>query len=423
MKKRYFIFLLCGILATGFTACSGKNKTTTSEKVSVTSASEIREVESSESTSVQTTVSSSSEKIKLTESDLADVITGLGDKEIVQDTENINYLHNTLYDSDFINGITVDSSRVDVSTPGTYDITYHIDVNTEALASYLSGSIKNQAEKNTTAKIIDINKTVTVLSPEDAAREADNGIIVYGADNKPTAKSDGTEVEDPAPLSPKSCTTRQTDPINAETGETYKPEEQAEESDSSGNTSDLEKESEKKEGNNSRTANNKADKTTTENNTSKSTSATKTNTNQSQKKDTGSKTSSSDKNSTQSEKSNTTPTKKKVWVVDHAAYDEAVYETVHHDAVTHEEPVYGTIPKIICNTCGAAFDNADQLVAHQSEVKGYDEDGFPIVDSGYHIVYEQVQTGTTTVVDQAAYDEQVQTGTVHHNEIGHWEYQ
>lgn len=80
------------------------------------------------------------------------------------------------------------------------------------------------------------------------------------------------------------------------------------------------------------------------------------------------------------------------------------YETVHHDAVTHEEAVY--VSKYICNQCGATFDTADGITAHEKASYYVDEDGFGGTRCySYHVGY--VQNGTKTVTDQAAYDEQV----------------
>lgn len=79
--------------------------------------------------------------------------------------------------------------------------------------------------------------------------------------------------------------------------------------------------------------------------------------------------------------------------VTHTVHHDAVYTTVHHDQVTHEEPVYEW--RTFCYKCGA--DITGHLADHS--------------DTGCRSSYytDYVQTGTETVVDQAAWDEQVCT--------------
>lgn len=81
---------------------------------------------------------------------------------------------------------------------------------------------------------------------------------------------------------------------------------------------------------------------------------------------------------------------------------------VHHDAVTHEEPVYGTVThtveKCICNDCG---EDITSLIESTGSFAGH---AATHPDCwGYHTehlqITEQMQTGTITVVDQEAYDE------------------
>lgn len=101
-----------------------------------------------------------------------------------------------------------------------------------------------------------------------------------------------------------------------------------------------------------------------------------------------------------------TPTQKpteKVWhepvykTVHHPA-EPAVTKVVHHEAVTHEEPVYETIGISICNQCGAELIDAEARMWHF-----LDSD----TCSSYKKVAKTVQTGTTTVVDKEAWDETV----------------
>lgn len=130
---------------------------------------------------------------------------------------------------------------------------------------------------------------------------------------------------------------------------------------------------------------------------------------------------------------------------DAVTHQEPSYKTVHHDAVTHEEPVYEDVwvsetweqgaflgyksvsySVIVCNTCQAVFDNGAAFEAHamgagggtcpggyHTETRSYEDTNQPVYDSVYVPGYwDKVQTGTTTVTDQAAYDEQVQDGFI-----------
>ena len=86
---------------------------------------------------------------------------------------------------------------------------------------------------------------------------------------------------------------------------------------------------------------------------------------------------------------------------DEKTYHEAVYKTVHHEAVTeqvwvvdeaaytYEEPVYETHDRTICNVCGADITN--NRVEHSRNHALNDEGG------GYHNECIQVQVGTKTV--------------------------
>ena len=86
---------------------------------------------------------------------------------------------------------------------------------------------------------------------------------------------------------------------------------------------------------------------------------------------------------------------------DGKTYHEAVYKTVHHEAVTeqvwvvdeaaytYEEPVYETHDRTICNVCGADITN--NRVEHSRNHALNDEGG------GYHNECIQVQVGTKTV--------------------------
>lgn len=84
-------------------------------------------------------------------------------------------------------------------------------------------------------------------------------------------------------------------------------------------------------------------------------------------------------------------------------HHDAEYKTVHHDAVTHEEPVYETHYRLICNDCGADLTNLPSSDRRCHMGDHLDEGGY----GSYTNTPKQIQVGTKTVTDKAAYDEKV----------------
>lgn len=109
--------------------------------------------------------------------------------------------------------------------------------------------------------------------------------------------------------------------------------------------------------------------------------------------------------------------------------EEPIIEVIHHDAITHEEPVftekitYGTKFYAICQTCGERV--STRAVDHEGNWSLYEEGkflvGHELKNPGHKVVEEKEEnviitsnqelTGYTTIVDQEAYDEEVQNGT------------
>lgn len=116
------------------------------------------------------------------------------------------------------------------------------------------------------------------------------------------------------------------------------------------------------------------------------------------------------------------PTQKpteKVWhePVYKTVHHPAETKVVHHDAVTHEEPVYKNTIVYICNQCGAELADANARKAHYMAT----DDCW-----SYHTADKQIQTGTKTVVDKPAYDETVVVKEAWDEKVlvekGYWEY-
>lgn len=115
--------------------------------------------------------------------------------------------------------------------------------------------------------------------------------------------------------------------------------------------------------------------------------------------------------------------KEKVWVVDyktiHHPAEPAVTKTVHHEAVTHEEPVYETVVYYVCLNCGAESADFNQMKWHflDSDTCG-----------SYRKEAKKVQTGTKTVIDTPAWDEEIVVTPAKKawdetvEDGGHWEY-
>lgn len=115
--------------------------------------------------------------------------------------------------------------------------------------------------------------------------------------------------------------------------------------------------------------------------------------------------------------------REKVWVVDyksiHHPAEPAVTNTVHHEAITHAEPVYEWVGYEVCNQCGAELADTNQIMDH-------------FLDSdtciSYHHESKQVQTGTETIIDTPAWDEEIVVTPAKKawdetvEDGGHWEY-
>ncbi|MGN1433302.1 MAG: sigma-70 family RNA polymerase sigma factor [Ruminococcus sp.] len=110
------------------------------------------------------------------------------------------------------------------------------------------------------------------------------------------------------------------------------------------------------------------------------------------------------------QKATQAPTQKATEAIWHPPVTET--KVIHHEAVTHEEPIYETHSAYECNDCGSHFTDADSLMDHLDWE----------IDNGgkgsYRVVKTSVQVGTKTVVDKEAWDETV-TVTI---KDGYWEY-
>ena len=306
---------------------------------------------------------------KHSEKDLTGIISGIADKYIVQNAEGIDYLHNVQVNDDIVEHVDVDSDKVDLNQPGEYDITYTVTLNAKKLAEHLDE--KTDASKTAEEEIV-LDKTVTVVTQEDAQKLADQGKIVIGSNNETVPKSDGTVTPTPEPEGGIDNATQATPTPEAEkpsgSGSATKP------SNSGGSSSG--------------STGNKNNGSSGSSNSGNSSS--------------GSGGSSGGSGSSSSGGNGNTHTHN--W--------EAVTKTVHHDATGHyetkvitpayDEPVYEY--RSICNGCGADItDNIEHIF--ECPPGSYSNKKIQTGTIHHEAVTEQVW-----VQDTPAYDEIIVTG-------------
>ena len=420
--ERAALLAATGVLAVGMAGCGDKKAPTKTDQGP---------------TQETKTEDQKSEEVSWTEADVAVAVAGMDNVTVVQGAKDPNLLHGITYDGDIVENIEAQSD-MDLDTPGTYKVTYQITVNAEKLAEYLTvddastesvveeqEDLDPEPEKEATKDdtdidsaytvddhpTIEVEKEVTVIGKGTATDMADQDRIVISDGNTTVAKSDGSTVEEEVKV-PESTEKKGTVAIDAVTKEEVSgeiPEETTPEETTKAEEEDL-SETEAK----SDTKSDKKSETKKNSKTDKKESATKTDKKETVKSET---TKSETKKKPGSSGTVTTPaatvkptesTKQEAahthkWVQQyktetipaktHTVHHDAEYKTVHHDAVTHEEPIYEG--HYVCTVCGLDMGRSESaLDAHGAE-------------TGHGYSVEQVQVGTRTVTDQAAYDEKV----------------
>lgn len=423
--ERAALLAATGVLAVGMAGCGDKKAPTKTDQGP---------------TQETKTEDQESEEVSWTEADVAVAVAGMDNVTVVQGAKDPNLLHGITYDGDIVENIEAQSD-MDLDTPGTYKVTYQITVNAEKLAEYLTvddastesvveeqENLDPEPEKEATKDdtdidgaytvddhpTIEVEKEVTVVGKGTATDMADQDRIVISDGNTTVAKSDGSTVEEEVKV-PESTEKKGTVTIDAVTKEEVSgeiPEETVPEETTKAKEEDL-SETEAK----SDTKSNKKSETKKNSKTDKKESATKTDKKETVKSETKESTKSEAKKKPGSSGTVTTPaatvkptesTKQEAahthkWVQQyktetipaktHTVHHDAEYKTVHHDAVTHEEPIYEG--HYVCTVCGLDMGRSESaLGAHGAE-------------TGHGYSVEQVQVGTRTVTDQAAYDEKV----------------
>lgn len=423
--ERAALLAATGVLAVGMAGCGDKKAPTKTDQGP---------------TQETKTEDQESEEVSWTEADVAVAVAGMDNVTVVQGAKDPNLLHGITYDGDIVENIEAQSD-MDLDTPGTYKVTYQVTVNAEKLAEYLTvddastesvveeqENLDPEPEKEATKDdtdidsaytvddhpTIEVEKEVTVVGKGTATDMADQDRIVISDGNTTVAKSDGSTVEEEVKV-PESTEKKGTVAIDAVTKEEVSgeiSEETASEETTKAKEEDL-SETEAK----SDTKSDKKSETKKNSKTDKKESATKTDKKETVKSETKENTKSETKKKPGSSGTVTTPavtvkptesTKQEAahthkWVQQyktetipaktHTVHHDAEYKTVHHDAVTHEEPIYEG--HYVCTVCGLDMGRSESaLDAHGAE-------------TGHGYSVEQVQVGTRTVTDQAAYDEKV----------------
>lgn len=423
--ERAALLAATGVLAVGMAGCGDKKAPTKTDQGP---------------TQETKTEDQESEEVSWTEADVAVAVAGMDNVTVVQGAKDPNLLHGITYDGDIVENIEAQSD-MDLDTPGTYKVTYQITVNAEKLAEYLTvddastesvveeqENLDPEPEKEATKDdtdidsaytvddhpTIEVEKEVTVVGKDTATDMADQDRIVISDGNTTVAKSDGSTVEEEVKV-PESTEKKGTVAIDAVTKKEVSgeiSEETAPEETTKAKEEDL-SETEAK----SDTKSDKKSETKKNSKTDKKESATKTDKKETVKSETKENTKSETKKKSGSSGTVTTPaatvkptesTKQEAahthkWVQQyktetipaktHTVHHDAEYKTVHHDAVTHEEPIYEG--HYVCTVCGLDMGRSESaLDAHGAE-------------TGHGYSVEQVQVGTRTVTDQAAYDEKV----------------
>ena len=377
-------------------------------------------------TKVESTKEVATNSTKLDEDAIKDTYTGIEDMYVLEGSKDVDYLDGVLYDSSIVNGIDVDSSKVDTSKTGNYKITFSITADRTAYDTFRDAFIKSETVKDkmstdktktdkgsadkTKTETVKVKKETVVVNKDEAQKLADQNKLVRTDNGETVKKSDGTEVKTEQ-KAPASTAVTGGDVVDASAKTEVKPETTATP------TMDPEEEAKKDEVK-------KDDKK--EETKKPSTSGSKDNSGSTNKPNSGSnnggsssKPNSGSNNSNSGSSSNNKPSHTHTWV--------NVTKTVNHPAETHQEDVYedrqvkvkdAWDEKVwvktlnVCNQCGYSTTSGSAMDEHLLEY-GHSSSSKDIYETVHHdAVYEtqRVKVGTKTVTDKAAWTETVVTG-------------
>lgn len=391
-------------------------------------------------TKVESTKEVATNSIKLDEDAIKDTYTGIEDMYVLEGSKDVDYLDGVLYDSSIVNGIDVDSSKVDTSKTGNYKITFSITADRTAYDTFRDAFIKSETVKDkmstdktktdkgsadkTKTETVKVKKETVVVNKDEAQKLADQNKLVRTDNGETVKKSDGTEVKTEQ-KAPASTAVTGGDVVDASAKAEVKPETTAtptmdpkeeakkEESKKADKKEEAKKPSTSDGKDNSGSTNKPSSGSNSAGNTSKPNSG-------SNNGGSSNKPSSGSNNSNGGNSSNTEkPAHKHNWV--------NVTKTVNHPAETHQEDVYEDRQVKVkdawdeqvrvdagaeCRQCGYRTTNPDDMTMHCLEY-GHSSHNISEYKTVHHdAVYEtqRVKTGTKTVVDKAAWTETVVTG-------------
>lgn len=391
-------------------------------------------------TKVESTKEVATNSTKLDEDAIKDTYTGIEDMYVLEGSKDVDYLDGVLYDSSIVNGIDVDSSKVDTSKTGNYKITFSITADRTAYDTFRDAFIKSETVKDkmstdktktdkgsadkTKTETVKVKKETVVVNKDEAQKLADQNKLVRTDNGETVKKSDGTEVKTEQ-KAPASTAVTGGDVVDASAKAEVKPETTAtptmdpkeeakkEESKKADKKEEAKKPSTSDGKDNSGSTNKPSSGSNSVGNTSKPNSGSN-NGGSSNKPSSGSNNSNGG-NSSSTEK----PAHKHNWV--------NVTKTVNHPAETHQEDVYedrqvkvkdawdeqvktGTAQE--CRQCGFRTTDGDAMTEHMLE-NGHSCHTVYTYETVHHdAVYEtqRVKVGTKTVTDKAAWTETVVTG-------------
>ena len=391
-------------------------------------------------TKVESTKEVATNSTKLDEDAIKDTYTGIEDMYVLEGSKDVDYLDGVLYDSSIVNGIDVDSSKVDTSKTGNYKITFSITADRTAYDTFRDAFIKSETVKDkmstdktktdkgsadkTKTETVKVKKETVVVNKDEAQKLADQNKLVRTDNGETVKKSDGTEVKTEQ-KAPASTAVTGGDVVDASAKAEVKPETTAtptmdpkeeakkEESKKADKKEEAKKPSTSDGKDNSGSTNKPSSGSNSAGNTSKPNSG-------SNNGGSSNKPSSGSNNSNGGNSSNTEkPAHKHNWV--------NVTKTANHPAETHQEDVYEDRQVKVkdawdeqvrvdagaeCRQCGYRTTNPDDMTMHCLEY-GHSSHNISEYKTVHHdAVYEtqRVKTGTKTVVDKAAWTETVVTG-------------
>lgn len=391
-------------------------------------------------TKVESTKEVATNSTKLDEDAIKDTYTGIEDMYVLEGSKDVDYLDGVLYDSSIVNGIDVDSSKVDTSKTGNYKITFSITADRTAYDTFRDAFIKSETVKDkmstdktktdkgsadkTKTETVKVKKETVVVNKDEAQKLADQNKLVRTDNGETVKKSDGTEAKTEQ-KAPASTAVTGGDVVDASAKAEVKPETTAtptmdpkeeakkEESKKADKKEEAKKPSTSDGKDNSGSTNKPSSGSNSAGNTSKPNSG-------SNNGGSSNKPSSGSNNSNGGNSSNTEkPAHKHNWV--------NVIKTVNHPAETHQEDVYEdrqvkvkdawdeqvkTGSTAVCRQCGYRTTDNNAMDMHCLE-EGHSSTWETNYTTVHHdAVYEtqRVKVGTKTVTDKAAWTETVVTG-------------